>query len=366
MGSCDFCDKGGTSERPGEFYTCPKCNAPYCSLKCYRSPDHIQCTEAFYKQCVQEEMKAISAAQNSNDKAGAEARQRTVEALKRQLNEDVEGEEGELDSDDETDLSQRLAGVDLEDSQAVWQSLTESERSEFQDLLKSGDIERYVPDFRPWWDHYYTGPGKKIVELEVSQRESNEFAQQVLNRIPALPEDFPPPLPENIKLSPNIKFGLLNVVYAYAFTQRLYRGSVDPETDQENANEFPGVLWSICGNLSKNQNFDSADLAVQSAISCVVEENGTLLQTSAEKAKEVRGDVIKIVRGPGNDLPGVEDNLYLKSALSDLIRTLKRCVKAQRQTQTTPTKKEVKMAVKKLEFYLSWVDQHYHLLTTPN
>ena len=52
---------------------------------------------------------------------GAEARQRTVEALKRQLNEDVEGEEGELDSDDETDLSQRLAGVDLEDSQAVWQ-----------------------------------------------------------------------------------------------------------------------------------------------------------------------------------------------------------------------------------------------------
>ena len=70
MGSCDFCDKGGTSERPGEFYTCPKCNAPYCSLKCYRSPDHIQCTEAFYKQCVQEEMKAISAAQNSNDKAG--------------------------------------------------------------------------------------------------------------------------------------------------------------------------------------------------------------------------------------------------------------------------------------------------------
>ena len=81
--------------------------------------------------------------------------------------------------------------------------------------------------------------------------------------------------------------------------------SVDPETDQENADEFPGVLWSICGNLSKNQNFDSADLAVQSAISCVVEENGTLLQTSAEKAKEVRGDVIKIVRGPGNGLPGM-------------------------------------------------------------
>ena len=62
-------------------------------------------------------------------------------------------------------------------------------------------------------------------------------------------------------------------------------------------------------------------------------------------------------------MKGVEDNLYLKSALSDLIRTLKRCVKAQRQTQT---KKEVKMAVKKLEFYLSWVDQHYHMLTTPN
>ena len=65
----------------------------------------LQCTETFYKQCVEEEMRLVS-------KASAGVKKKTVEALKTNLKEDEEG----LDSDDETDLSDRLAGVDLEDS----------------------------------------------------------------------------------------------------------------------------------------------------------------------------------------------------------------------------------------------------------
>ena len=46
-------------------------------------------------------------------KAGLDVKKKTVEALKTNLADDeAEG----LDSDDETDLSDRLAGVDLEDS----------------------------------------------------------------------------------------------------------------------------------------------------------------------------------------------------------------------------------------------------------
>lgn len=33
-------------------YMCPRCNIPYCSLKCYQAEVHIQCSESFYKECV--------------------------------------------------------------------------------------------------------------------------------------------------------------------------------------------------------------------------------------------------------------------------------------------------------------------------
>lgn len=37
-------------------YICPKCGAPYCSLTCYKSTSHLECTEQFYKQCIEEEL----------------------------------------------------------------------------------------------------------------------------------------------------------------------------------------------------------------------------------------------------------------------------------------------------------------------
>ena len=69
---CEFCPNSKK-----DYYTCPKCNAPYCSLKCYRSPEHLQCTETFYKQCVQDEMRLLS--------KSSEAKRKTVEALKNNL-----------------------------------------------------------------------------------------------------------------------------------------------------------------------------------------------------------------------------------------------------------------------------------------
>ena len=47
---CHVCTKS-TSK-----YKCPRCNVPYCSLKCYKEHD-VDCTEEFYKEWVEEEMK---------------------------------------------------------------------------------------------------------------------------------------------------------------------------------------------------------------------------------------------------------------------------------------------------------------------
>lgn len=40
------------------IYVCPRCNILYCSLPCYQSELHLNCSEAFYKECVMEDMKS--------------------------------------------------------------------------------------------------------------------------------------------------------------------------------------------------------------------------------------------------------------------------------------------------------------------
>ena len=79
--------------------------------------------------------------------------------------------------------------------------------------------------------------------------------------------------------------------------------------------------------------------------------NTSLNQTGDEEAKAVRNDVLKIVRGPGLG-HGCNGNIYLVSALSDLRRTLKMSAK-------TGPKNQMKLAVKKIEFYLAWTNMFY-------
>lgn len=36
---------------------CPRCALAYCSVKCYRSGQHRQCSESFYRECVEQELR---------------------------------------------------------------------------------------------------------------------------------------------------------------------------------------------------------------------------------------------------------------------------------------------------------------------
>lgn len=59
-------------------YICPKCGAPYCSLTCYKSSSHLECTEQFYKECIEEELNC----QDENDNSKKEM----IDILKRVYN----------------------------------------------------------------------------------------------------------------------------------------------------------------------------------------------------------------------------------------------------------------------------------------
>lgn len=39
---------------------CPKCALAYCSVKCYRSEQHRKCSELFYRECAEQELRLRS------------------------------------------------------------------------------------------------------------------------------------------------------------------------------------------------------------------------------------------------------------------------------------------------------------------
>lgn len=73
------------------------------------------------------------------------------------------------DSDDESemqDLGDRLAGVDLDNADKVWEKLTHDERQEFMAFLKSDDVAKFVPKWEPWWGFQNE---KKVQEMTESE-----------------------------------------------------------------------------------------------------------------------------------------------------------------------------------------------------
>lgn len=99
------------------LYTCPRCGIGYCGAQCYKSDLHTDCSESFYKQCVEEELKS-----QENDPA---ARQNMMEILKKVHEADLENDI--LDNSDERSTSgEEDYPLDSDDEQEVIKGVLET------------------------------------------------------------------------------------------------------------------------------------------------------------------------------------------------------------------------------------------------
>ncbi|KAK0217736.1 hypothetical protein IW262DRAFT_1274884 [Armillaria fumosa] len=188
-------------------YTCPTCNLPYCSLTCFRSPAHSDCSETFYKNEIQRDVGA-------NSKFKAEERLKMMEMLKRF--EEMENDED--DNDDEDDgLAERFEGIDLDNTDELWSRLTPVERTKFlnavadptsalaQSLLASEES-----DPSPWWE---TNIEPDLVMLEV-------------------------PTTLHPRISRALMYNFCGITMAYAYTTR-HLSLADPGAKELIANLVP-------------------------------------------------------------------------------------------------------------------------------
>jgi len=360
---CQFCACG-----EGVF-TCPRCHKDYCSLPCYQSASHSRCSEQFYQECVKAELVGDNLSDESREKM-----QKILTRINAEQNGDGLSEDDSVDSDDDDDvpeLTERLKGVDLDNCDRVWELLTESERREFNELVDKGDIGGLLPNFDPWWNCHVT-PAPKIQELNTDpgsalsrdQTAGAEWRQAC----PKVWADIPA-LPAGKSASPLVKYGVLNLVYSYAYAVRFLYGDYDGD-----CLEFVDIVERLSGggngSLTAGVNYSLADTAVEAAASSVNQHNH--LAISLEFSRSVKKDVYKIIKGPNSE----DKSYFLLSGLSDLrqqyllaLAALKqkrgrtdssinpnRPHKPSRLAEKAPDldAKTLRIHLKKIEYYLSW------------
>lgn len=278
--------------------------------------------------------------------------------------------EEELDSDDEhnvPDLSRRLEQIDLNNSDALWECLTQDERQEFKSLIQTGDITKLLPQVEPWWEYKITSALIEEVNIEEQENKSKivlDKSPKILSKIKLFNEiSSKPP-------AACVSWNLVNVLAAYAFTYRYFNGD-----HRSYPHETTSILISISANLKSNANFDSESLAIES-VSYECRSEG--LMADAETSMSLKADVHSLFSGPGGKY---KSNFYVLSALSEVHHILN-LAKQKVSTEDDVTKNSEKsnfskyflegdigkqskyldksrinVCIKKIEYYLSFANR---------
>lgn len=298
--------------------------------------------------------------------------------LQRVEESDQMGEEEEdwedLDSDDETehaDLADRLAEVDLNNAEAVWERLTDEEKQEFKSIVYNGEIEKFVQPVEPWWKLHLDD--KPVRDLEVEEKEVLEILKKCPKEAKEI-KDFAKMFTNSP--APCIIYNIADVIGAYTYIYRYYNAD-HLSYELEAADN----LISICDNLKSNANFDSI---VSVADSIMLRCHDLNLFSDLNTKEATQGDLKDILNGPGDDK---HFNSFMLSALSDILNIFKAAKQKYKKNSATSSsttdgskrkfsaefmtgdgKAEYKQlenqthfagCMRKVEFYLSFVKCRY-------
>ncbi|KAM5138384.1 zinc finger HIT domain-containing protein 2 [Mantella aurantiaca] len=358
---------------PGK-YTCPRCNAPYCSLACYKGSRHTACSELFYRESVLQALR--------EEEAGTRGKRQIEEMLIRMRQEEaaggtdlnLTGEEADPDgvmTGEEADPDGVMTGEEAD----LWNSLSAQQKDQFSQLVQSGDIGALVPHWKPWWV-----PGKirhkKILELpevaagsdrsrtemadEASMEDSSHKTRQIpadgvkeeeipgdLSAVPRVLSSIPPLCSLSRNPSPLVKYTMVNVLYGYAYSLLRHNGDV---SDPDILLHFTETLLSISAAVSTNAVYNSTAHALKSAV-------------RAASDPQIGGDrnlACSAMEATSHILQGDQSNTYSLAALSHLCRLLGKVRK--HVTGDNNIRKGAFSAKKKCLFLAAWVKENENCL----
>lgn len=440
-------------------YTCPRCNLHYCSLACYRSPDHSVCSESFYKESVLKELKDMGTTEREGRKKmqdmllslrqKAERTDGGMESLLKESgivsdDEDVEtaekvqvmellsrlaelqqseeensteiegilrrleevggggeprpGDRGEdaESIEDELDLAERFSGLDIDklSEEELWELLSSKEKATFMSLVKDGGVARLVPPWKPWWEEHEQ-QGRALIEMlderickvgtdnsttaeklgtddkgKLSQErktlsKSTEKIKRVkgekqtgkdkessaVPRVPPISDKIPTLSSLCVKPSPLVCFGLVNALYAYAFSLCLLNNDTDTLMF-----EFCDMVLALSEGLNSSRVFSSIHEAVESGESRVYAE-GYLDKEDQLAPSRALEAVAHIMTGRNVKDPAG----YCLAAFSQLRSVLSKARKSlSKDGEESERRQKYFLANKKCEFFQAWILENAH------
>lgn len=327
-------------------YTCPRCNTRYCSLPCYKSHS-LRCTESFMRENVMEELQHLQPDDGS--------KQKMLDILKRFHSED----EADIMDEDDSPLSEETIQKVLSGNQLSFEDLSAEEKKHFQRAVASGELSKLIKPWEPWWSKpsaKYISLGQDgtqlvqpLVKEDTAVSSEDGIESDPLHDVPLGPDS---PLPSVSKLSaagpsPLLAVHLVDIMYSYCFTLRLYNG--DWQSDPIGS---ATVLLSISSVLGQG----GLPETVLEALSHCME------QTCSPAFRHMGG--LQFALGLINDTIALLhlDTPALVCMLCDLRRLIQHAEKnlkseKSRKSKSSEIKTKLKSAERKVYFIMCWAHE---------
>ncbi|XP_061821348.2 zinc finger HIT domain-containing protein 2 [Nerophis lumbriciformis] len=291
-----------------------------------------------------------------------------IEAIMRKL-EELGGRGG--DEEPSEGVTERLSGLDLDQlsEEELWALLDSQEKERFVSLMKGGALGGLISMWRPWWEEHEVGRSALVEVLEeengastpekVQNQDCKAKKSQGRNKKEAMTKrgssaacrmpSISSKIPELGHLCPNpsplVCYGLVNALYCYSFTLRLFNGDVDSLLS-----EFCDTVLALSEALSSSRVFNSAQEAVHCAETLVL-AGGYLDKEESRATDWAAEDAAHIMTGRDDkDATG-----YILAALSQLRSALSkaRAVLSKDSDEGAKRQKYFR-ASKKCEFFQAW------------
>jgi len=328
---CHVCTKS-TSK-----YKCPRCNVPYCSLKCYKKHD-VDCTEEFYKEWVEEEMKnnvdkkkkpIFKDVNNNNvdiihDETIIEREERREEILKSLLNKMKLGQHVDLNDLDTNDKNKFIA--------------------EITDGKLSKDIKQWVP----WWIETLELHNKRhFIQPSKSFDTIKSFCITCNTKYLSKPNKIVTNSEVNMKKAKNIsqfENHILDVIFVYVAVIKRYNGKWNIDSTSS---------ASLFLRLSNSLEFIKSIFTVEE----VANNFYCNYFKEFQYEKDLKNDIINIT----NDVQLIlRYKHYVLDVLMDVMNIFQLaitcCKKCDDDITKKATRKKYKFARKKIIYFIHWVE----------
>ncbi|GIX78913.1 zinc finger HIT domain-containing protein 2 [Caerostris darwini] len=317
--NCSFCKIGKG------IYCCPRCNVKYCSSVCYKSREHTECSESFFKEWIEKSLQ---------EKSCNNAEKENMLRMLKKFEEEYDEDPGELCIED------RFAGININnaDENTIWQNLNDEEKEKFKAFIRDeSNLATILPVNQPWWTN-------ATLNLVTEESASADVGDRLGAR---------PPYPLYIKKlsqltsakpSNCIQYNLVNVLYSYTFLYRFY--NCDLRDFIEDVGDF---IFRLSPVLSKGHNYFSLEEVVQDSIRLICASE---FDTHLTFVKSIVNDLGLLMKGPNNAKPAT----FVLCALHDIKLLFLELKHANRENKVIDktVRKMLFQGVKKIEYFMSW------------